>query len=312
MSAAAVNVASEVQSQNMPISAPVTYAPVHMPAYPVTSTPVIAASGGVMPVTVQSMQSAAMPAVIASQAQSVAQPVFVQSQAAPIASTQYVVDGAEGQPVAPVSQTVHQVVQGSSASVVQSVPYVPASTAMAQPVYSTAIQQPVQIVSGAPQVIQSSPVAVVAQSQPMPAGASMSIQQSQVAMPVGSSAFVAQPTPVASQAIGGYVGRYTIPPALFAKLASGEKMTPEEISQLTGQPAPPQPAVNADASAAPQPVVLEAPATTITAPVQSLAPVIEAPAQEAEAVAEIAPEPAKSKKSKSLKASKKKTKGGCC
>mmetsp|Transcript_32334 Transcript_32334/g.48784 ORF Transcript_32334/g.48784 Transcript_32334/m.48784 type:complete len:175 (+) Transcript_32334:72-596(+) len=109
--------------------------------------------------------------------------------------------------------------------------------------------------------------------------------QAQTYVTSGSMAAPAGGTPV-----------YTCPPEIFAKLASGGTLTPEEMAQLTGQA--PAPAVTSYTMEQ----VVEAPAA-----VAPVAPAIDSPTAPAKGSKKKS-----SKKKDSLKSSKKKAKRGCC
>merc|ERR1740121_2898790 len=111
---------------------------------------------------------------------------------------QYVVQGAE-------QQQVQYVVQGAE-----------------QPQAVTYAAPPVQYIQGG-QIIQ------MAQPQVVSYGAS-----------TGASVGASIAAPIAAPMVAGCYGRYGAPISheLFAKLAAGGSLTPEETAQLTGQPAP--------------------------------------------------------------------------
>mmetsp|Transcript_37539 Transcript_37539/g.97089 ORF Transcript_37539/g.97089 Transcript_37539/m.97089 type:complete len:150 (-) Transcript_37539:236-685(-) len=136
----------------------------------------------------------------------------------------------------------------------------------------------------APFVVEAAPIGTYA--TPVYSAAPVTYVQmpmaSSVSAPMGGSAAVPQMMYAAPAA----PAVFNIPPELFAKLASGGSMTPEEVAALTGAPAP---------AAEPAPVAFApSPITSASAPVSSVKSAV-----------------ASGKKSKKMKVSKKKAKG-CC
>jgi hypothetical protein len=152
--------------------------------------------------------------------------------------------------------------------------------------------------AGAPATYVTSKPTVTYATAPQAAytlGSQLAMDWSATGVPVRSMAYPAGGSVSAAPVVAA-PAVFACPPEIFAKLAAGGQLTPDEMAMLTGQAAPAAAAVVESAAAA----VAEAPAAAVAA------------TETAVKAAKSASKKKSSKKKDSLKASSKKAQKGCC